>query len=217
MSARGLGVPLLLAVAAYLLWSTPVVWPLKIFVVFLHELSHGLAALVTGGSIQRIELSPAEGGLCVTAGGSRFLVLSAGYLGSLLWGALLLVAAVRSRRDRTMVAAIGLVVLAVTLLWVRTLFGFVWGLLAGAALLLVARYLPDAASDLVLKTLGVVSVLYAVWDIGSDTLARSVPSSDASALARLTGIPGVVWGVLWVALSVAVILLALRAAGRAKA
>lgn len=213
---RGLGVPLLVAVAAYALWWTPVVWPLKVFVVFLHELSHGLAAVATGGSIVRIELSAAEGGLCVTSGGWRFVVLSAGYLGSLLWGALLLVVAVRSRRDRAIVAAIGLVLLVVTLVWVRSLFGFVWGLASGAALLLVARYLPDAASDLVLKTLGVVSVLYAVWDISSDTIVRNIPASDANALGRLTGIPGVVWGVLWIGLSVVVVLASLRAAARTR-
>src|SRR5687767_6945732 len=30
-------------------WDTPVVYPLKIFVVLLHELSHALAAWATGG------------------------------------------------------------------------------------------------------------------------------------------------------------------------
>ena len=31
-------------VALWLLWDTPVVYPLKIFVVLLHEVSHGIAA-----------------------------------------------------------------------------------------------------------------------------------------------------------------------------
>ena len=53
---------------------------------------------------------------------------------------------------------------------------------------------------------------YAIWsgDIASDVLLRSVPSSDAAALAGLTGIPAVVWGVLWVLASVWVIVAVLH-------
>ncbi len=44
--------------AIWVLWPTPVVYPLKIFVVMLHELSHAIAALATGGHVVRITLSP---------------------------------------------------------------------------------------------------------------------------------------------------------------
>ena len=67
--AKRLLVPLLLAAVVYAFWSTVFVWPLRLFVVLLHEVSHGLAAVATGGRIVSIELSPAEGGLCTTAGG----------------------------------------------------------------------------------------------------------------------------------------------------
>ena len=36
----------------WFLWDTPVVYPLKIFVVMLHEISHGIASLTTAGSIE---------------------------------------------------------------------------------------------------------------------------------------------------------------------
>ena len=68
------------------LWNTQVVYPLKIFVVFMHEVSHGLAALATGGSIKEIQIVQQEGGHAVTLGGSRFWTLTAGYLGSLAVG-----------------------------------------------------------------------------------------------------------------------------------
>src|ERR1044071_4227352 len=119
---------LLTTVAVYVLWNTPVVYPLQIFVVFLHEISHGLAAVLTGGSIERIVLSANEGGACYTRGGSRFLTASAGYLGSVLWGALFLVVGARTRADRALVCAVGVFVAAITLLFVRSAFGFVYGL-----------------------------------------------------------------------------------------
>ena len=108
------------------------------------------------------------------------------------------------------IALIGLFTLVVTLMYVRTLFGFLYGLLAAAAFMLVASKLKPAASEILLAAIGVMSVLYAVWDIASDVLFRSIPSSDASALAALTGIPAFVWGVLWVAASIWVIVAVLH-------
>lgn len=210
--------PVALAVVVYAAWSTPFVFPLKVFVVFLHELSHGLAAIVTGGAIERIELSANEGGLCVTHGGWGFVVASAGYLGSLLLGASLLVAGGRARpaAQRAIIAFTGVAVLVVTLLFVRTLFGFAWGLATGFVLVAVAYRLAAGVSVFLLRLLGVTSCLYAIWDIVSDLILRSVSESDASALARMTGIPGIVWGVLWCGVSVAVTLAAFRAAVRPK-
>ena len=84
----------------FLLWKTPVVLPLKILVVFMHELSHGLAAILTGGAVERISLSVQQGGHAVTRGGNSFAILSAGYLGSLLIGMAFLMIALRTRADR---------------------------------------------------------------------------------------------------------------------
>lgn len=190
------------------------VYPLKVLTVFLHELSHGLGAVVTGGEIVSIELTANEGGLCMTRGGSAFVVTSAGYLGSALWGALLMVIGFRTRADRGVVAFLGFCLVLLTLRYVRTVFGFTYGLVSGAGLVALAWLLPAAVSDLTLKTIGVVSSLYAVWDIGSDTLVRNVPGSDANALGRITGIPGFVWGMVWVIMAAATTLAALILSSR---
>jgi len=208
--AKRLLVPLLLALLVYAFWSTVFVWPLRVFVVLLHEVSHGLAAVLTGGRIVSIELSPQEGGLCTTAGGWPFVIVSAGYLGSALWGALFLVLGFRGRprAHRGATALLGVALVLLTLVYVRSAFGFAYGLAAGALLLAVARWLPEGASSLVLRLIGVTSLLYAPWDIVSDLVLRSVPASDASALARMTGVPALAWGLLWLA---AALVLAWRA------
>ncbi|HSB61960.1 MAG TPA: M50 family metallopeptidase [Vicinamibacteria bacterium] len=218
-AARRLALPLAIAVAALALWDSFVVYPFRVFVVFLHEISHGIAAVLTGGRIVAIGLTFDEGGVCVTDGGSRFLILNAGYLGSLVAGVLLLLFGARAGRARALVSGVGLFTLGVTVLYVRTLFGIVYGLAAGATLLLAAAKLPTRVSQVLLATIGVVSCLYAVWDVASDVLLREAAGSDASALALLTGIPAVLWGAAWVAGSVTVLALALRrlAAGPALA
>jgi len=209
-------VPLVIAVVALWAWDTTVVYPLKVFVVLLHELSHGLAAVLTGGAIERIELTADQGGVCWTRGGWSFVVLSAGYLGSLVLGAALLVVASRTRLDRAAAAGLGVVVLIVTVLWVRTPFGLAYGLAAGGALVVTGWKLPAVVSDGLLRVIGVVSCLYVPWDITTDLVLRSHPDSDATQLARLTGIPGVVWGVAWGIAAVVIAGAALRASVRAE-
>ncbi|GMU91148.1 MAG: hypothetical protein AMXMBFR4_02060 [Candidatus Hydrogenedentota bacterium] len=94
-----------LAACIAVLWDTPALYPLRLLVVFFHELSHRAAAVVTGGRIVEIQLNAQEGGLCVTSGGSRFAVLSAGYLGSLACGAFIVIVASRTRADRGLSSA----------------------------------------------------------------------------------------------------------------
>jgi hypothetical protein len=203
--------PLLALTAAVVaLWSTPVLLPLKILVVFLHELSHLLAVLVTGGSAESLSLSPHQGGTVLSRGGSRFLTLSAGYLGSLLIGLGLFWAALQSRADRWVVAGLGSILLAVAALYVRDSFALAFCLGTGAVLLAVARFLPHGPNDFTLRLIGLTSIIYVPLDIFSDTLARAHLRSDARMLAEEFGGTTMLWGGLWLGLSLAAIMVALR-------
>jgi hypothetical protein len=197
--------------ALWLLWDTVLVYPLKIFVVLLHEVSHAAAAVATGGAVERITLDPNQGGATYTMGGSRFVTLSAGYLGSLVWGALMVLAARGRRIPADLVnGIIGGLVVALTALYVRNGFGIAFGVLFGAALVFASRKLTLAANRSLLLTLGMTSSLYAILDIKSDVLDRPQLPSDAHMLAELTGIPTLVWGVLWIGLALGVTFLLLR-------
>jgi len=199
--------------ALWYLWESVLVYPLKVFVVFLHEISHGIAAVSTGGSIRRITLSPRLGGSCFCPGGNAFVTLSAGYLGSLGWGAAILEAVKLSgSRVERVVRVLGAGVVLLTLLFVRGAFGFVFGVLFGLGLILSARHLSTTVNRVALTTLGLTSCLYAVLDIKSDVLDRPELASDARMLAELTGVPTLAWGVLWIGAALVVsTLLLLRA------
>lgn len=202
--------------AVWFLWDTPVVYPLKIFVVMLHEISHGIAAVATGGTIERIVLDPAEGGACYCGGGNAFLTLSAGYLGSLFWGVVLLAATDAKRiSNRFLTFAVGALVVLLTALYVRNGFGFVFGLAFGTVLMIAGRKLGAGASRVILTALGLTSCLYAILDIKSDILDRPHLESDAAMLAEMTGIPTMTWGVVWIAIAVIVSALVFRRAFKA--
>ncbi len=197
---------LLLGLAAVVgvLWDTPVVYPLKILVVFFHELSHGLMAILTGGEVVEIQVVAQQGGHCITRGGSRVLTLSAGYLGSLVWGGVILSLAARTRWDRTIAVVLGALLLGVTAVFVRPFasFGFGFGVASSLALLLCGLKLSERVCDLVLRLIGLTSCLYAVLDIKSDILDRPGLRSDAAMLSEVTGMPTTFWGVLWISIAV---------------
>lgn len=193
-------------------WDTPYLFPVRIFIVFLHEISHGLAAIATGGSIVEIVVVAEEGGHCVTLGGNTFLTLSAGYLGSLLWGVLILTIAVRTKADRALAFVLG-VMLIVIALWkvpaTSNMFGKGFGIAFGVALAAIALYAPERLVDFLLRFLGLTSCLYAIVDIRSDILQRPEIRSDARMLAEYTHIPTLVWGGLWIVIAVGVTVLLL--------
>lgn len=193
------------------LWDTPLVYPLKVFVVLLHELSHAVAVWTTGGSVERIVLDRLQGGETWASGGSPFLALSAGYLGSLLWGTGLVVVAQWKRiHAGNVTALIGATVLVLTALYIRNDFGIVFGVLFGAAALLAAWRVSGLWNRRLVLVLGMTSCLYAVLDIKSDVLDRPQLPSDAALLAEVTGVPTLFWGVLWIGLALAVCVLLLR-------
>jgi len=191
--------------AVWLLWDTPAIYPVKIFVVMLHEISHGIASLATGGTIDKIILDPYQGGACHCGGGNAFLTLSAGYLGSLLWGVVLLgLAGSRRVSNHVLLTVVGGLVVLLTALYVRNGFGLTFGLGFGTALVIAGRKLGPVASKVILTALGLTSCLYAILDIKSDVLDRPHLQSDAAMLAEITPLSTTAWGVVWIGVAVIV-------------
>ena len=201
---------ILLTGVVFALWQTPVIIPLKILVVFLHEISHALAAWLTGGEVVSISLSPQQGGVTVTRGGNLFVIMSAGYVGSLLIGVLVFLIALKSTADRAVMALLGGATLLIAALFIREWFalGFCVGL--GGVMLVSARFLSHSINDLALRVIGLTSMIYVPFDIFSDTIARASQRSDAYMLAEKFGGATVIWGGLWLLVSLAVIGVCLR-------
>lgn len=106
---------LMLAFAAFavavLLWQIDglslLTSPLRLFVTMIHELGHGLAAIGTGGTFLHFEVGRHGAGLAYTRGGSPFVILQAGYLGTALFGAGLLLLTRATRRPGPIAIVLG--------------------------------------------------------------------------------------------------------------
>ncbi len=71
--------------------------PLRFVGVFVHEMGHGLASLISGGSFYWFQMD-LSGGLAYTAGGFSAIRLLGGLLAPALVGALLMIASIKLRR-----------------------------------------------------------------------------------------------------------------------
>lgn len=192
---------LLIIICIFVFWNLWIIFPLKILVVFLHETAHGVAALLTGGRVEGISLSIDQGGSTTTRGGNYFVIASAGYLGSLLIGIFLFVIALRFHIDRLTVGILGGLMLLIAAIYMRETFALGFTILMGVILLASAKFLAIKANDLILRVIGLTSMIYVPYDIVSDTLLRSGQMSDARIIATTYGGPTIFWGMLWLIIS----------------
>src|SRR5687768_4339692 len=89
------------------LWFIPfadyLVYPIRLFVTFIHESSHALVAMLTGGSVQSLTIAADGSGVVYSAHSGWFsglLTSSAGYLGTTLFGVAMLLLIRRSVSPR---------------------------------------------------------------------------------------------------------------------
>lgn len=240
--ARPQAVTLLIATGiSVLLWFIPyaevLTYPFRIFVTFIHEGGHALAALLTGNSVASMSVAMnASGETYTTNGGliSNLLISSAGYLGSMIFGALLLVLIRKAVAARIVLLGSGILIFALTMIfglfkpiisW-SSLSGIPFTVVAGtviaAGLVLIARFATARVAGFFVSFLAVQCVLEALFDLKtvfflSSPFAPSVPT-DAVNMASTTGVPAIVWAVVWIALALGILWFAMRlyVAGRDK-
>ena len=197
-------------IAIFFLWSTPALYPLKLLIVFFHESSHALMTIATGGQVIELEIDRMQGGHVISAGGNRFITLTAGYLGSLIWGVVIYLLAVGSKYDKAIMFCLGIIIMAVTTLFVRDLFAFGFSGLTGLFMILMGVKAPMQINDIILRVIGVTSMSYVPLDVYSDTIARSALRSDAFMLAEEFGGTTVLWGTIWLLVSVVILIATLK-------
>ncbi|MBI3185208.1 MAG: M50 family metallopeptidase [Myxococcales bacterium] len=195
------------------LWDWEGLWPLKLLVVMVHETGHAAASLIVGGSVNRITIAADQSGQCLSSIPLGFLakvtVYSAGYVGSALVGAALLLLTFRFRARRVVLGAACAWLALMGLFYAGDLFTLLFCLGTALAFGLGARFLPQGAVEVVNLFLAAFSSLYAAMDLKDDLWNSAVRAqSDAALLADLTIVPAVVWAALWTIFSIAVLAMA---------
>jgi hypothetical protein len=221
------------AVISIVLWFIPyaeiLTYPFRIFVTFIHEGGHALAALLTGNSVASLSIATNASGETYTSQGgalSQMFVASAGYLGSMAFGALLLVLIRKAVAARIVLIGSAALVFALTAIYglikpamtgvvsSALPFTILAGTLLSVGLIVIAKYTTARVASFFVSLLAVQCILNALLDLKtvfflSSPFAPSVPT-DAVNMANATGIPAMVWAVLWIGIAVTILGVAMR-------
>ena len=226
---------LIAATISVVLWFIPfaefLTYPFRIFMTFIHEGGHALAAFVTGNSVVSLSVETSGNGLTYTTKGgilSQVFVSSAGYLGAMAFGALLLILIRKAVAARIVLLGCGLYVFALTMIyglikplfWLSGLSGIPFTLLAGiilsVGLVLIARFASARVATFFVSLLAVQCVLNALFDLkillalSSPLIGSSNVHTDALNMANATGIPAILWTIIWIAFAVGILWFAMR-------
>ncbi len=187
------------AAVALVLVLVPRLWQLSRHVVTIaHEGAHGVAALLSGRRLSGIRLHSDTSGLTVSRGrptGPGMVATAfAGYVGPALIG---LGAAYLLHRQHALAVLWSVVVLlALLLLQIRNFYGLYAVGVAGAAVFVVTWWGSEGLQSVV-AYVGTWFLLLAaprpVLELQSQRRRGRARTSDADQLARLTGVPGLVW------------------------
>ena len=206
----------LAALTALLISTIPIInlldYPFRLLLTIIHELGHGSAAIVSGGDFQNFLITPNGSGLAYTAGGWRFVVIPAGYLSVALFAALLISLGRSHRWSRLALGLIGAAMLGMSLWFGRpgeitfqaigaSALTILTGVILGAVFLRVALRAAPGAIIFFIHLVAIKAGFTAFADlfglVGISTRLRGAPT-DAQSMAQLTGIPAVIWAVIWI-------------------
>ena len=221
--------------ASLLLWNLPfgglLLYPFKLLATWLHELSHGLAMILTGAGFDYVLIYRDTSGLAYAKSGvgpfATAIIAAAGYMGTPLWGAVLLVATptARAARRALFILAGLLIVSSFTVIAARPDDSFgpwaVAGIGAGVA---ASAFLPMRWRLAVAHFIAAQSCVNALLDIRVLLRPSQVVDgqfagmSDAGNMAYATFGTTEQWAVwtwagIWLAWSLAVLYVALRFSG----
>jgi hypothetical protein len=155
-----------------------------------------------------------------TIGGTRALILPAGYLGAALFGAALFYLANTVRRPRSIAIGLGIVLIVFSVLFAAPDPGgaplaLIVGLAFGAALIGMGWKLDRDINLLVLNVLALLTALNAVLDLvnltrfsrATETVCGRGTLNDAAAFSCevASGIPPYIWAGLWALIALALV------------
>lgn len=186
-----------------------IAYPFLIFSTWVHEMCHGMAAILTGGGINKLYVYKDGSGLCYTwttgEDWKRAFVASAGYNGTAVLGALLLLFRRTLRGPTTGLIGIGCAMLLSCALYVRNAFGVVSVLCIGTVVILCGWKLPAKwilylycflAAACSFNALDAINDLLDIQP-GEAYVNGQATSTDAHSVADRIGGTYKFWAVLW--------------------
>jgi uncharacterized membrane protein len=205
-----------------------VLYPFKLLATWMHELSHAVVMILTGAGFDHMEVYRDGSGLAFARWGvgtaGRAVIAAAGYMGTPVFGAVLLSVAHRPMAARRGLSIIGVLLVASAIV-VEPRFGQIAVIVTGVVAVAAALLLRDRWAVLLANLVAAQACINAVVDIRvlyRPTLmvdGKSMGRSDAHTMAATTFGTDADWAIwfwasAWLVWSLALFFLALALARR---
>jgi hypothetical protein len=202
---------LVIALASITLWQTMLgsllLYPFTILATWFHEMGHGIAAMLSGRGFERLLIFGDGSGVALSmrpADGYRLtdaLIAASGPLGPAIAGALLIISSRSTTATRNALAVLAIALVASSVIWVRSLTGWLILPALGIAILALAVRGSDARQRFVIQLLGVQAAISAWQQFGylfssGGNVGGELQRSDTSAIADVLLLPYWFWGAI---------------------
>ena len=200
----------------YVPYGRTIGYPLMLLSTLAHEMGHGVAALMVGGSFKSLQMWPNGSGVATWGGDvGRFalaFVAAGGLVGPAVVAAVGFALGRTARRARKGLIGFGVILLAADLLVVRGAFGLLFTGATGTICLLLGLKAKPWVSQIAMVFLA-VQLSLTVFSRGdylftpSARTSQGVMPSDVAQMANALLLPYWFWGAVCGAVSVAVLVL----------
>jgi hypothetical protein len=179
-------------------------YPIRLFVTFLHEFGHAIGAVLTGGWVEEVQINQDGSGWTRSANGNRPITIMGGYLGSAFFGNLLFYVGARAQQLVKPLMVLVIISMLVTgFYWFNSLF--TTGVLVLFSVFLFFIAFKTNLGQEVLMFLGLASVIYIIQDFNVG------PTSDLKAYEEeMVFIPAQVWMYIWLGVAILLLLFNLK-------
>lgn len=218
-----------IALVSIALWQTYVgsivLYPFTILATWFHEMGHGIGAMLTGSRFEKLLIFPDGSGLAMSlrpADGYRItdaIIAASGPLGPAIAGALLIIASRSGKATRTALTVLGAALIVSTVIWVRSLIGWIVLPALGLGILVLALRGSPPWQRFGIQLLGVQACI-SVWKqfdylfSAGGSVGGTVQQSDTSAIADVLFLPYWFWGAAISAMTLALLWCSFRVAFR---
>lgn len=208
---------LLILAVLVALWNQTLISPFKALSTIFHKIGHAIAAALFGFGTTAFSVTFGSSLDAIPQTKSwiaSFVVANSGYISGLLFSVLIFFLK-RTSAKKYLVGSITIMYLVFSIVFASSLGALVTSLVFAIVAILVLMIPNDSMNEIMIDFIGISAVALIIYDTFVDTLLlklnqqltimkvwSSNPPSDILRLADLTGFPSLVWGLIWLTISV---------------
>lgn len=182
----------------YIPYWAYIVYPITLFVVFLHEFGHSFFALLTWWWVSWVEINSDWSWFAITQWWWRTFVLMWGYIWSaIFWNILLYLWLKKGKYSEKVIYILGWMMIFTAIFWFNSIFSSIILFLVWVLLIVLAKY--TKLDSYMLTFLWASSLAYIIQDF------NVWPTSDLAKFADIfIFIPEVIWMYIWLIIVLAI-------------